>query len=115
MKILYGLTVVISILVRTFLLPDPFECFGDIAFWINLLAELPIHFIVYNLVGIVYSRGSFPILGAFLYLIVYCVVIGVLRLMGLFSFAWWWVLIILLVFGLLIYGVYCLKEKIFNG
>lgn len=112
---MYKIMVVISLLIRTFCLPDPFECFGDYAILINLVVEAPVHLFVYKLVGTVYSKGSFPLWGAILYLVVYCAVIGVLYLMSIFCFAWWWVLIILIVLGLLCYGIYWLKEKIFNG
>lgn len=112
---LYGVIAIISLIIRSHYLPDPFECFGVYAFWINLIAEGLIHTLVYALVGMIYSRGSCPPLGALLYLLVYCAVIGVLYLMSIFCFAWWWVLIILIVLGLLCYGIYWLKEKIFNG
>ena len=109
---LYGIMAVISLLIRTFCLPDPFECFGNYALLINVVVEAPIHFLVYKLVGAIYHSGSFPLLGSILYLLIYCVVISILWLMGLFSFAWWWVLIILMVVGGLCYGIYWLKERI---
>ena len=112
---MYKIMVVISLLIRTFCIPDPFECFGNYAILINLVVETPIHFLVYKLVGTIYSKESFPLWGAILYLVVYCAVIGILCLMGIFRFSWWWVLIILVLFGLLIYGIHWLKEKVFNG
>lgn len=112
---MYKIMVVISLIIRTFCLPDPFECFGNYAILINLVVEAPIHLLVYKLVGTIYSKGSFPPLGALLYLLVYCTVIGILWLMSLFSFAWWWVIIIIVLIVLLIYGIHWLREKIFNG
>ena len=109
--IFYKIAAAISLFVRIFLLPDPFECFGDYALLINIIVETPIHFLTYKLVGTIYSRGECPPLGAFLYLITYCSVIGILCLMGLFSFAWWWILIISIAFGLLFYGIHSLKER----
>lgn len=91
---MYGLMVVISILVRQFCLPNPFECFGDMAWLYNLVAEPIIHGAAFLLVGTIYRKGSFPALGSFLYLVAYAVITGILALMGIFSFAWWWVLII---------------------
>ena len=108
---LYGIMAAISLLIRTFCLPDPFECFGDYALSINIVVEAPIHWLVYKLVGTIYSRGSFPLLGAVLYLLFYCGVIGILCLMGLFSFAWWCVLIIVVAIVALICGGIWLKER----
>ena len=108
---LYGIVAAISLFVRTFCLPDPFECFGNYAFLINLVVEAPIHFLVYKLVGTIYSRSSFPLLGSLLYLIVYCAIIGILWLMSLFCFAWWWDLIIVAVIVAFIYGGMWLKER----
>lgn len=91
---LYALMILISTLVRQFVLPNPFECFGDSAVIINWIAEPIIHAAAYGLVGLIYHKGEFPALGSFLYLVAYAVITGILALMGLFSFAWWWVLII---------------------
>lgn len=95
MKKLYGIMTAISIIVRQFYLPNPFECFGDMAIVINWIAEPIIHAAAYGLVGLIYHKGEFPALGSFLYLVAYAVITGILALMGLFSFAWWWVLIII--------------------
>ena len=94
MKKLYAIMAVISIIVRQVYLPNPFECFGDMAWLYNLIAEPIIHGAAFLLVGTVYRKGSFPALGSFLYLVAYAAITGVLALMGIFSFAWWWVTII---------------------
>lgn len=94
MKKLYAIMAVISIIVRQVYLPNPFECFGDMAWLYNLIAEPIIHGAAFLLVGTIYHKGSFPALGSFLYLVAYAAITGVLALMGIFSFAWWWVLII---------------------
>ena len=91
---MYGLMVVISILVRQFCLPNPFECFGNMAEIYNCIAGVLISPLSYRLVGLIYHTGDCPPLGSFLYLIVYAAITGILALMGIFSFAWWWVLII---------------------
>ena len=91
---LYAIIAAISVIVRQFFLPNPFECFGDSAIVINWIAEPIIHLAAYWLAGTVYRKGSFPALGSFLYLVAYAAITGVLALMGIFSFAWWWVLII---------------------
>ena len=94
---LYAIMAAISILVRQFCLPNPFDCFGDSAIVINWIAEPVIHLAAYLLAGTVYRKGSFPALGSFLYLVAYAAVTGILALMGIFSFAWWWVLIVVAV------------------
>lgn len=110
-KMLYGVMVVISIIVRQFYLPNPFECFGDLSWLYNLIAEPIIHAVALALVGWVYHRGDFPALGSFLYLVAYVAITGVLTLMGVFSFAWWWVLIIVAITIALICGIGRLKER----
>ena len=93
---MYKLMMAASCIVRQFYLPNPFECFGSIeGAIINLIVEPAIHLLAYTMVGLVYDRGSFPALGSFLYLIAYATITGVLALMSVFSFAWWWVLIVL--------------------
>ena len=93
---MYKVMVIVSTLVRQVLLPNPFECFGDTAWLYNLIAEPIIHFLAYHLVGLVYHKGDFPVLGSLLYLLAYAAITGILALMGIFSFAWWWVALIVL-------------------
>lgn len=92
---MYKIMMVISMFVRQFYLPNPFECFGEWAWLYNILAEPLMHSIAFGLVGLVYTRGSAPAIGSFLYLVAYTAVTGILTLMGVYSFAWWWVLIVL--------------------
>jgi hypothetical protein len=106
---------VISTLIRQFCLPNPFECFGDSSILINWIAEPIIHVVAYVIVGTFYARGSAPFFGSLFYLITYAMVVGVLWMFGIFSFAWWWVLIIVVAITALIYGVKWLKERFFNG
>lgn len=94
---LYAIMAVISVLVRQFCLPNPFECFGDSSIVINWIAEPLIHAVAYGMVGLVYRKGDFPALGSLLYIVAYASITGVLALMGVFSFAWWWVAIIVAV------------------
>ena len=88
---MYKIMMVISAIVRQFYLPNPFACFENYAILINLVAEPIIHTVAYLLVGIVYRKGSCPFWGSFLYLVTYASITGILALMGIFSFAWWWV------------------------
>ena len=89
---LYGGMSAISWIVRMFFLPNPFECFGARAYLYNWIAEPILHIIAYALVGLVYCKGSFPAWGSFLYLITYAILVGVLWIFGIFNFAWWWIL-----------------------
>ena len=108
MKI-YGLFTIISLLIRQFILPNPFECFGDNAILYNWIAEPILHVLAYGLVGLVYYKGSFPAWGSFLYLITYSALVGILWIFGIFSFAWWWILLI--VVGALAIFIGCLINK----
>lgn len=108
---LYGIMSTLSVIVRQFYLPNPFECFGDNAVLINLIAEPIIHMVAYGIVGCYYIRGSAPDWGSLLYLLAYAFIVGVLRIMGIFSFAWWWILIVVLGIIVLIRGVIWLKER----
>ena len=110
MKI-YGLFTIISLIVRQFVLPNPFECFGDNAIFYNWIAEPILHAVAYTLVGLVYCKGSFPAWGSFLYLITYSALVGILWVFGIFSFAWWWILIISVVTVALICGGIWRKER----
>ena len=109
---MYKIIAIISLLVRQFLLPNPFECFGDTALLINIVVEPILHLATWLLVSTVYSRGSCPPLGAFLYLVFYSAIIGILWVMGIFSFAWWWVLIILLAMLGIYIGLKVLADKL---
>ena len=103
---------VISTLVRQFVLPNPFECFGDQAILINWIAEPIIHAVAYGIVGLFYIRGSAPVLGSIAYLFVYAAIVGILWLCGLFNFAWWWIAILVVAFIALIAGIMYIKDKI---
>lgn len=109
---LYKIFAVASIIIRNFYLPNPFECFGDNAVLINLIAEPIIHAVSFGLVSLVYVSGSAPALGSFLYLLTYCAITGILLLMSIFSFAWWWILTLILIAILLVVGIRLLGEKI---
>lgn len=93
---LYALMTVISVLIRQFALPNPFECFGESAALINWVAEPIMHAVAYGIVGLFYIKGSAPLLGSIAYLGTYALLTGVLWVMGIFSFAWWWVLLIVI-------------------
>ncbi len=99
---MYGIIAFISIVVRQFLMPNPFEPLGDVivhgAVWtpgvLNLLAGLVLPPVSYVTAGIYYHREE-PAEGSFLFLFFYCVYTGILYLMSLAHFAWWAVTLIL--------------------
>ena len=108
---LYALMTVISTLVRQFVLPNPFECFGEKAALINWIAEPIIHIVAYSIVGLFYVSGSNPVLGSIAYLATYALIIGILWVLSIFSFAWWWILILTIAFVALVAGVMYLKSR----
>lgn len=108
---MYQLVAIVSVIVRQFYLPNPFECFGDMAILYNWIAEPFIHILSYWLVGQIYQRGSAPAIGSILYLFAYSLITGVLWICGLLSFAWWWVIIVLAICGIVVYGVH----RLFGG
>ena len=86
---MYGFMATISLLMRQFCLPNPFECFGNMALLYNWIAGLVLAPLSYALVGLVYNSGDAPALGSFLYLLTYAILTGILWILGQFSFAWW--------------------------
>ena len=104
---MYGLMAFVSTIVRQLCLPNPFECFGSSGEVINWIAGILIHPLAFGVVGLVYRSGDCPPLGSFLYLVAYAAITGILALMGIFSFAWWWVLIVII--GLIAVGVVIAK------
>lgn len=100
---MYPIMAVISVLIRNFALPNPFSCFGDIGFFYNLLLAEPIlHSLSYWLVGLVYEKGSHPSWGSLLYLIVYLLLDVMLYIFGIFRFAWWWILLVIVGYPLIL-------------
>ena len=96
---MYKFIATLSVIIRTFYLPNPFDSLGT-AFPVtigentltmtpivmNYLAEPVLHALTFALVGLYYSRSEHnPSKGSFLYLMFYCVHVGLLYLMGLFG------------------------------
>lgn len=108
----YGIVSVISIIVRQFVLPNPFECFGDKATIINWIAEPIIQLVAYLLVGLVYQKGSNPGYGSLLFLLTYALLVGILCVLGIFKFAWWWILILVIAFIGIVIGIRWISNKL---
>ena len=119
---MYKFIATLSVIIRTFYLPNPFDSLGT-AFPVtigentltmtpivmNYLAEPVLHALTFALVGLYYSKGSF------LYLMFYCVHVGLLYLMGLFGFATWAVALILIVYAMAHIGFNALKNRVRYG
>lgn len=110
---MYLLIATICTLIRQFCLPDPFECFGDMAILYNCIAAPVICILSYLLTGAVYlyQTDATPIFGSILYLLMYALLTGILWVFGLFSFAWWWVAIVIVICGIAVYGIRRLLER----
>jgi len=79
---MYKLIAGLSVLIRLFVLPNPFESF-QYGVLINFAIEPVLHVITFGIVGLFYSRSSAPAIGSFLYLLFYCINIGLLQLWAL--------------------------------
>ena len=119
----YGLLSAISLIIRQFFLPNPFECLGFFqGNLVNWIVGIILHPICFGIVGIFYMKGSAPAWGSFLYLITYSAFTGILYLMGVFKFAWWWVICVILmliatpfVIKFIFWGLGKLLELIIDG
>ena len=108
---MYKIMALISVVVRQFYLPNPFEALEEgleITLnnnqfimgpeCLNLVTEPLIHIITFAVVGLYYERGSAPVLGSLMYLFFYCMHAFILWLMSLTSFTYWAVLFILVIY-----------------
>lgn len=82
---MYRLMSGISILIRYFLLPNPFAYLenGELFNWAATIILLPI---TYGMVSVIYDRGSAPTFGSFLFLVIYLVNSAILLFCGFFKF-----------------------------
>jgi len=108
---MYKLIVAISILIRQFCIPNPFDALGEGLVVniretslllppevLNWVAEPFMHAVTFAAVGLYYDRGSAPALGSFLYLLFYCIHTFLLWLMSLAGFATWAVVLIVVLY-----------------
>ena len=109
---LYSIVALAGVLVRQFCLPNPFVCFGDKAVLYNWIAEPIIHVIAFSLVGLVYQQGDNSALGSILYLLTYALIVGALWVLGIFAFAWWWIVILTVEFIGISIGIRWLSNKL---
>ena len=79
---MYILMRMLSILIRVFVLSSPF---GNPVY--DFLAEGPLHFVTFGVVGLMYEKDSAPALGSFLYLLFYWVHTLLIALLSRYSFS----------------------------
>ena len=104
----YGVIAVIGYVARNLLLPNPFKCFEGKAILINLIAEPIIHLIAFLITGLFYERKSLPWWGSLLYLLFYCAFVFAFWLLSLAKFAWWSIVIAIIVIASLGFGIFIL-------
>lgn len=110
---LYRVIAALSILIRNFYLPNPFEKFEN-GIFINWIMEPFIHIITFMVVGLFYKRASAPALGSLLYLFFYAVHVGLLFICSLFSFTQFSISIIIVLYIVILIGLANLKNKLFS-
>lgn len=126
---MYKLIALISVLIRQFYLPNPFEPLRDrVAIdmmgvsvpitpeIINWCAEGLIHFITFQIVGLYYTRRvDDPAKGSLLYLFFYVVHVGAIYLMSLFAFAPWAVIAVIVLYVAMHIGLNKFTNKFIRG
>lgn len=98
---MYKLVAAISVIIRTFYLPNPFECLEGKIFLPCGIVDIPIPSSAVNLLfsvlvlapisfeitGLYYEKGyDNPVKGSFLYLVFFSIHVGLLHLMAQFGF-----------------------------
>lgn len=122
---LYSIIATISVLVRQFLLPNPFDPLGETfsvtitdiviplhPLVLNWLAKPVLHAVTFAIVGIYYHKGhNNPALGSFLYLLFYAIHVGMIYIVSSFGFAWIALIIVLVLYTCAHIGVNVLRNK----
>jgi len=108
---MYKLIALISLLIRNYYLPNPFEHMemGLLINWGVGAILTPITFLV---VGLFYERGSAPAWGCLLYLFFYSLHTGLIILCGNFDFKRMAIIVIIVLYGVLISGLVAFRNKI---
>ena len=92
----YKIMAILSTYIRNFVLPNPFECFGEAkAFLMNAMFEPFVHVLAFVMAGTVYRKGvDDPAVGSFWHLFMYMAITGLLLLYGLHNFETWWIALV---------------------
>ncbi|MBP5495238.1 MAG: hypothetical protein J6X97_09080 [Lachnospiraceae bacterium] len=77
---MYKIVAIAGLLIRQFIIPNPFVTFGGYGKLYNLLASGIITFIAYKTVGFFYTKGEAPVIGSAFFTIFYIVYSGELWL-----------------------------------
>ena len=108
---MYKLVATISILIRQFCIPNPFDkmegsltvSLGEMSMVcpptvMNWVAEPFMHAVTFAAVGLYYDSGTAPAFGSVLYLLFYCVHTFMLWLMALARFAEWAIMFVVILY-----------------
>ena len=123
---MYKVIAAISVLIRQFVLPNPFEGLGetfDVTLFditlqltpdiLNWIVEPGLHLLAFGVTGIYYTRGIHdPAAGSLLYVVVYALHTGLLMLMSAAGFAWWAVIPLIVLYILGHIGVNILRNSV---
>ena len=130
---MYAVISIISLYIRTFLLPNPFTPMlqGLTIDYMGMSIPIPTAFselvvmglfeslifsVTYSFVGFYYNKGiDHPAYGSFLYLIFYIFHLGLIYFMSCFFFAWWSVIAAVLVFFGIHVVINAIRSKLSYG
>jgi len=126
---MYNIIKIVSVIIRQFYLPNPFEPIGNklsIEFMnmkvilspeiMNWMAEPFLHLITFAVVGIYYSKGvDKPAKGSFLYLLFYGIHVGLIYLISILGFAPITIVAVIICYIALHIAVNILKNKLLYG
>ena len=108
---MYKVFYIIGLLIRQFVLPNPFTPFGDSADLINLIVGGVFVPLSYFMVGLIYERGSEPAWGSILFTIAYAINTGITYLVCLaYPTVWLMTLIAIAYFALYLFIAYKIRE-----
>lgn len=119
----------LSVIIRTFYLPNPFEpldgkfsfeCMGVnipiTADLINMYADVLLVPLAFLVTSLYYTKGEdSPVKGSILFLLFYSIHIGLIWILSLLEFNIWAVIGVVVIYAYILNCVNLLKEKIFYG
>lgn len=107
---MYKILYLIGFLIRQFILPNPFEPFGESAILINYAVGTLLIPISYVMTGMIYERGDEPAVGSILFLFVYSMNTGITYLICL-AYPIVWLMISIAILYLVLYVLLALKLR----
>lgn len=125
LKMIYAIISSVSVIVRNFILPNPFEClarqtiaikgidFPIIPELLNIIAEAPLGIFSFIVAGLFYRKNvDAAAKGSFLYLMFYCVNVFILQVLAKFSFSMLSIILCIIAYVILLVIVYTINDKI---